>query len=228
MVVERIQASDFFHKDEVLHWYETCQKEAERCGSFSEEDAARYCNRCHSKMSEDGELEMEDDDDDDDDDGDKHPPSSQGQGELIVPAAGHRLLSPEEPLTSVEPDVDSQARTGTPTNTPSSSLEGSYTETTTATTAAATATTATVVEPFDPAKTLPQQDSPRDQQTQGTASAAASGASKAKAAAIAAANVEDPPDRIDPKATNLQGSSLNQVKPMAATTGCGSKSCVVM
>ncbi|KAG7369373.1 hypothetical protein IV203_032116 [Nitzschia inconspicua] len=52
-VVERIQASSFEHQGDVLRWYEYCQREAERCGSFSETEAVKICFRCHSRLSTD-------------------------------------------------------------------------------------------------------------------------------------------------------------------------------
>eukprot|EP00529_Nitzschia_sp_RCC80_P018453 CAMPEP_0113448386 /NCGR_PEP_ID=MMETSP0014_2-20120614/4739_1 /TAXON_ID=2857 /ORGANISM="Nitzschia sp." /LENGTH=512 /DNA_ID=CAMNT_0000339595 /DNA_START=532 /DNA_END=2070 /DNA_ORIENTATION=- /assembly_acc=CAM_ASM_000159 len=38
-VVDRIKASSFRSKEKVVKWYEECQEEAKRCGSFSEKDA---------------------------------------------------------------------------------------------------------------------------------------------------------------------------------------------
>jgi hypothetical protein len=41
-VVDRIKESSFCSKDKVIRWYEDCQEEAKRCGSFSEKDAEEY------------------------------------------------------------------------------------------------------------------------------------------------------------------------------------------
>jgi hypothetical protein len=196
-VVERIQnCSNFQYQDQVLLWYDQCQKEAERCGSFSEQEAAQCCQQCHSKLSNN---------DDDAADSDQECIEDDEKDNAVQQQQHHHHVHHD-----LEPKVfDCPA---TPSTVDTAGLEDS--------------TMVHVLSPIpSPTNTTTTK---MTQTTDGPPSPPHPTATE-----IAAANVEDPPDRISPRATNLQSTNIVQDKTAAAAavaTGhskCGPACCIM-
>jgi hypothetical protein len=199
-VVERVQESDFSRKDEVLEWYEACQREAEQCGSFSEQDAAKCCNRCNSRLSisdpDDSGIYIEEEA------RTPYPPSSTTPQKAKLDAFQpiERLDTP----TTIASHHDEAA---------SSLANGLGTE---------------EERLVQNANQLAHDDEHQHKNAAGIATEheLVQVVSHPSAKDIAAANVDDPPDRIAPTATNLQVSSIVQDKHR--NKGCGAAICRIM
>ena len=292
-VVERITNSDFASKECIIEWYERCQKEAERCGSFSERDAAKYCNRCHSKLSSDDGSDGDDDEKkavNEEEAKTPFPPTSietkdhsKEQQPLHCPetptstttAASHFdfvqvQVADKIAIDSMEEEEESEAianaialaydeehqhkneaaieveqelrhEMGSIDMSFNSmlavnrQLEQEEREQEKKVSAASTTQESKSSRPSIDA--LAHERHRQQEENDATGKTDVSSTTPSNVAPIyvtppptpsqiAAANVEDPPEIIDPKATNLQNSSLVQVKPH--TAGCGNVSCCIM